>query len=181
MSIKSNREKAAKKQRNEQILKDVKRKNILETKTDVEDGKARLIRDEFDNIVGASGGKYLQKLVYIAGIPTMITGKNEAELEKDYADALRFAAEHGNNPIKMIEDVRVASELIEAEIEPDEELIDSDGKHYFLIMKERLIMDSEGNTVIDASDVKGHFDDVAMKEFLKERFKNKYGFKKFKK
>ena len=178
MSIKDNRKNQQKRDTIEKIEKDVQEKTILETKKDIEDGKAHLIKDEKGNIIGANGGKYIQKLVLIKGMPVFISGRNEAELEKDYEDAVRFAAEHGNCPSRMMKDVQIATELIEAELEPDEELIAPNGRHYFLLMNERVIMDSEGKNVIDMKDIKTKMDDSVAKEFLKERFKNKYGVRK---
>ena len=137
-----------------------------------------MIKDEKGNIIGANGGKYIQKLVLIKGMPVFISGRNEAELEKDYEDAVRFAAEHGNCPTKMMKDVQIATELIEAELEPDEELVAPNGRHYFLLMNERVIMDSEGKNVIHMKDIKTNMDESVAKELLKERFKNKYGVRK---
>ena len=163
-TIKMNREAEAQ----EKELQNIKEKGIVETQKDVENGELRTQRNEDGQVLGVNGGKYLQRMIIVAGIPCMITGKDEAELKEDEQKARIFAKEHGNNPYYMQEDVRIAEDLEEADVEPDEELEMYD-KRYLLVYKDRIIMDTEGHTVANLDDIPEELSDATIKTLLTER------------
>lgn len=145
------------------------KKNIIDTLKDVNDGSIRTQRDEkTGGILGVTGGKYIQKLVYIGGYPVMLTGKNEEELKQDEKDAKQFLVEHNRSLGLGIRDVAVAEDLIDAEIIPDEQ-IETEIGTLFILYNEKIIMDTEGNTVVDLKDIPDKLSKETIKKLLLER------------
>lgn len=175
MSIKENREKELRTKAEElkaKELADVKEKTIIETMQDVKDGKVRSVADDKGHPTFVAGGKYLQKMVLINGMPCMCTGKDEEELEADIQAAKVYAAEHGNSACRMLKDLTVAEELVEAGLVPNKEF-KVGCKTYFIFYKERIAMDSEGNTVADLSDIEDNLSNATIELLLTERVKNR--------
>lgn len=175
MSIKENREKELRAKVEEakaKELADVKEKSIIETMDDVKAGKVKSVADERGVPTFVAGGKYLQKMVVINGMPCMCTGKDEEELEADIQSAKVYAAEHGNCAHRMLKDLTIAEELVEANLVPNKE-IKIGCKTYFIFYNEKIAMDSEGNTVADLSDITDKLSNETIDILLTERVKNR--------
>lgn len=138
-------------------------KNIVisgKTPEDLEIAKKRID----DNI---SGDGLLHKVVYINGHRCECVGKTEAELEADIAAAEDYMQAHIDGSIY---DIDIAEQLVDAEYKQEdlEEIINNEDR-YLLCISGKYIMDTEGNTLVDLSDINSELSKDDAKTILLER------------
>ena len=116
-------------------------------------------------------GKY-HKLVYIGGIPCDCAGKTLEELEEDIAAAEDYYKAHNGN---VLRDIDVAEQLVDAGYEKKDlkQVEGSNSETYLIDYGRKALMDLDGYTVVDLSELESKLTDEDIEKLLIEKLEAK--------
>ena len=117
---------------------------------------------------GLSGDGKFHKVVTINGMKCECVGATEEELEADIAAAEDYAQAHRLGSV--FKDIDVAEQLVDAEFnKKDLEQIEVNGQRFLLSYDGNYVMDLEGNTIVDLSNIKSKLSREDVKTLLLEK------------